>query len=510
MEQLNFDYNHVSLYKTVFTSVFAHEETAELIVPDAQPDILRFVETGAVALMRSKEGERGQVRVTGVTDVCVTYLPDGGGGVRKLETSIPFSAQAESPDITQDCLICARVSVAGTETRMINPRKILIRVNLTVDVMCCAAQELRIASDAQNAENAAAELLNGECSAQMLTELTEKTFLISDDLSVPALKSPSAELLRQGYTLNTGEFSVVGSRIIVKGEVVLELLYRPEGGGLACFEHTIPYSQIVDFELPCEDSVFDVWPMLTGAYLSPDDSEPGRFAVELHAVVQCARYTRQRIDYVADAYSTKYALDCAQEKHTLRSLDSCSTVSAMIKGTVPAAAPVGSVISVNVFLAQPAAEQTEGQRGITVPANVVMIYETEDGRLLSAVQKLACTLPLEGDAESVLMFSAAWSGEYHTSVTASGVDVRIPVALTVRRFSFCRFAAIETASYDPEKPLDCAGRPSVVLRRIGDGDTVWQLAKKYCSTRELILQSNGLESETDVCAGNMLLSPRRR
>ena len=479
-------------------------------MPDAQPDILRFVETGATALMRSKEGDRGQVRITGLTDVCVTYLPDGGSGVRKLETSIPFTAQAEAPEVTQDCLICARVSVTGTDTRMINPRKIMIRVNLSVEVMCCVAQDLEIASGATETEDAAAQLLPSACSVQTLTEVTEKTFLISDDVSIPALKSSSAELLRQRYTLHADEYSVVGSRIIVKGEVTLELLYRPEDGGLACFEHAIPYSQIVDFATPCEDSTFDVWLMLTGAYLSPDDDEPGRYAIELHAVAQCAKYTRQEIDYIADLYSTKYALDCTEEKYTMRNLESCEVLPAMIKGTVTASAPVSAVISVNVFLSQPVMNRTGEAREAAVAADLVLIYETEDGRLLSASQRLSCAVPMDGDNESIYMLSAVWNGECHTSVTASGVDVRIPVELSVRRFGLSRFTAVEAATYDPEKQLDCSGRPSLVLRRFSDTDTVWQLAKKYCSTQSLILQSNGLENERDVCIGDMLLIPRRR
>ena len=510
MEQLNFEHKTEKLYRTVFTSTIAHEETAELIVPDAQPDILRFVETGATALMRSKEADPGQVRVTGMIDVCVTYLPDGGGGVRKLETGIPFTAQADSPEITPECLICARVLETAADARMINPRKILIRVNLSVEVLCCTAQELDIAARLDAAEAAAAQPLPGSCCIQALCAVTEKTFLISDDLSVPPLKAPGAELLRSRYTLGHAAYSVAGSRVVIRGEAAVELLYRPEGGGIAGFSYTVPYSQMIEFDAPCEDGAVDVWPMLTGAYLSPDGDEPGRYTLELHAVVQCACYTRRELSYVADVYSTRYALDCTEENYTLRSLEECGAVSTVIRGTVPASAPVSTVVSANVYLSQPVTDRSGGGQTAAVSAEVVLIYETEDGRILSAAQKLSGTTPLEGDADSVYVLSAAWNGECHTSVTASGVDVRIPVELTVRRFFLHRFTAVTGASYDPEKPLNWAGRPSVVLRRFAAGDSVWALAKKYGSTRQLICQANGLGEETEIRVGDMLLIPRRR
>ena len=54
------------------------------------------------------------------------------------------------------------------------------------------------------------------------------------------------------------------------------------------------------------------------------------------------------------------------------------------------------------------------------------------------------------------------------------------------------------------------GFPSLVLRSLGPEETLWDLAKRCRSTVPMILAANGLESEADAGAGNLLLVPRKR
>ena len=69
--------------KNVFSATLPQEETMEMIVPDAMPDIERIVDTDANVFLRSKSTDSGRIMVTGVADVTVLYCPEGEMGVRK-------------------------------------------------------------------------------------------------------------------------------------------------------------------------------------------------------------------------------------------------------------------------------------------------------------------------------------------------------------------------------------------------------------------------------------------
>ena len=52
--------------------------------------------------------------------------------------------------------------------------------------------------------------------------------------------------------------------------------------------------------------------------------------------------------------------------------------------------------------------------------------------------------------------------------------------------------------------------PSLVLRMLKKGESLWNLAKQYRTTVEEILKANELTEEAAAAGGQMLLIPRKR
>jgi hypothetical protein len=101
--------NHV---KSVLNASIPSEETMEMIVPDALPDILRIVDTDAVVYLRSKSTDPGRVTVTGVAAVTVIYCGENESGVYKLDLEIPFTAAASDGEIQPSTRVTANVTVS--------------------------------------------------------------------------------------------------------------------------------------------------------------------------------------------------------------------------------------------------------------------------------------------------------------------------------------------------------------------------------------------------------------
>ena len=104
------------------------EETAEVIVPDAQPDIWQVWDASTCLLLQRKEVREGQAALYGLLKVTILYQPEGTGGVERMEATLPFDAAPELPGLTRQSLLYVSPKVLGTETRLLNPRKILVRV----------------------------------------------------------------------------------------------------------------------------------------------------------------------------------------------------------------------------------------------------------------------------------------------------------------------------------------------------------------------------------------------
>lgn len=63
-------------FDMVLDTGLTREETLEMIVPDACPDILRVVETDGRVLIGRREAVAGRVELTGTFQLCVLYVPD--------------------------------------------------------------------------------------------------------------------------------------------------------------------------------------------------------------------------------------------------------------------------------------------------------------------------------------------------------------------------------------------------------------------------------------------------
>lgn len=74
---LNLKQEEIRYIKAVYRNTLVKEETAEVVVPDSLPDIMRIIDADAVALLRSKEADGGRVTITGIVNVSVIYIPDG-------------------------------------------------------------------------------------------------------------------------------------------------------------------------------------------------------------------------------------------------------------------------------------------------------------------------------------------------------------------------------------------------------------------------------------------------
>ena len=138
---MEFERDTIINYDTVAEVTLCQEETLESIVPDACPDILRIVDVCGQATLSGKQAREGSAQVTGMVRASILYQPEGGGGLRRMEVGLPFTCQAEAPGLTERGTVLASPRLRGAEARALNPRKVLLRVDLAVDITACQPVE---------------------------------------------------------------------------------------------------------------------------------------------------------------------------------------------------------------------------------------------------------------------------------------------------------------------------------------------------------------------------------
>ena len=289
----------------------------ESIVPDACPDILRICDTEGVVCLRDKVLQDGRVELSGSVRAALLYLPDGEEGIRRMEVELPFSCTLEHPALTPLCRVVALPRVQGADARLINPRKVLVRVDLAFCVQVYAPVEDDICSGVLAPEEAGVQQMSEQCDACTTVCVQEKPFTFSDEISLSGSKPEAEELLKCRAALRCSESKVIGNKLIFKGESQLQMLYRSSAGGLCTAEYELPFSQIMEITGAGEESTCDVYVVLTGLDCALDSGDGRTISVSMGLLAQAVVREERTLQMLTDVYSTAFQLTAESRTYTL-------------------------------------------------------------------------------------------------------------------------------------------------------------------------------------------------
>ena len=220
-------------YRCVAHDMFSQEETLESIVPDACPDIARIVAASGKVFLKDKERGEGTLRLSGTAKVTVLYIPEGGENElpRALEVSIPFQCARDDPQFHAGCPVLADLQAPSADARTINPRKMLVRVNLSVWAAAYEKERRELSADLTGGEGEGLQKQITPRKCCVIPGVAEKPFTFSDVLRPPASRPEIEEVLCCRTERGTADAKFIGKKLVLKGDVQLSVLYR-SGEGL--------------------------------------------------------------------------------------------------------------------------------------------------------------------------------------------------------------------------------------------------------------------------------------
>ncbi len=501
----------VPFYKNLFNADVTQEETMEMIVPDAMPDIVRIIETDAVLIMRSKEAEAGRATVGGVINAVVLYLSEGDEQIKKLELKMPFTAAFDNAAADSSARLTAKASVCSIDSRILNPRKVLVRADVCTQISGYGFVKLELCG-AGGDMAADMEVLEERRSVKSVADVREKTFVISDDYILPASAMPIGELLDCRFTILSEDVRTVGSKLIIKGTAMVSVLYLSRGEGELCrSEFSSVFSQIVEMEAVSEPE-FAVTIMPTGMYFDLADGPNGTLMItmELHAVAQIVVIENREIEYISDIYSTVYDLVCQNESYGIDTVESSSVIRETASKNIETYVQAKSIVCVNAFTGKTSKINSDDGCRFETMVCIEVVYRSEDGRMFSVRDKMEVSAMWEDPCENVAWVCSVDYGDATAAILPDAVEVRVNVDFMVTALKVQTLEAVTGAGCDDTAVRDISMLPSVTLRRMANGDTLWLLAKRYNSSRALILEANGLEEMTEQDEGRLLIIPKRR
>lgn len=490
-----------SLRRTAHVSL-AQDETQEIIIPDSMPDAARTLICYAEPELQSKTARAGSLLVTGTLRAGCLYMGEDGT-VQLLTAAMPFTVQLESPELTETAQTAASVSVRSADSRLINSRKLLLRVQVVACADSYAPAEQMLCTPAH--PPACLQLREQTYSNHVPVALAERVFQLSEELELPEGKARIDRLVNVSLQPVVAETNIVGSRAVMKGSANLRVTYLDEQSHVHTLQLSVPFSQYC--QLPDDyDSgeEAEVTLCVTGVQLEPIASEQSqKLLFGAGILAQCTVIAQQELCVVQDAYTTKGAFTPQwQEQELVMRLDAQTLREPLHPSFARAAA---AVLDCRLYPDAQALERTQDGVVIHVPLRADILY-TDDAGVLQGESfrtELSCRTALcetgVCEAEVQLLpdgYAAAGSGT---------IELHYDARFTLHAFCAQKLRTLAGGTLDPDAK-GSAQRPSVIICRTDDAQELWELAKRYGTTAHAIAAANHL-TQPDVEAGRLLLIP---
>ena len=509
--ELELNTTHLNCYDTVLDTTLFHEETLETIVPDACPDILRIVDCEAMVCLKGKEAQEGRAEISGSVRAAVLYLPDGAEGIRRMTVTIPFTCSAEALGIHAGCLVTAMPRVHSADARSLNPRKVLTRVDLAVEVSVFARQTESLCDGVTCPAEGGIQQLTETQNAYLVTAVEEKPFSFSDDVSISGAKPRAEELLKSRADIECSESKLIGNKLIFKGEVHLQLLYRDPSNTLCPASFDLPFSQIMEVSGVEEEADCALQVQLTGCECILNDGNDGdsMISVALALLAQAVVREVRPVQLLSDVYSTVCGLHAERRTYTFHQLVENGERRVMVREILETMTAARSVADIYVNVGG-AGQTREGERvTLTADTTVTVVYIGEDGGLSTITRPLQAACPVDLPGDCAVTCRCRLGGERFATPAGGGVEVRYSIDFQYLALTARNTTGVSDIQMDEDSPRDTANQPSIVLRMVGEGERLWDIAKAYGTTTGDIVQANALEEES-LPMGQLLLIPKKR
>jgi len=479
--EIKLNKDSVSYYSKVLCIEFSQEETAENIVPDTLPDIATVVDADAMAVLRGKDISDGRLTVNGMVFGYILYRSEEGE-LRRMPVQLPFSAHWDNSSISQNSRSTVKLTVSSFEGRIINSRKLLLRAEVAVSAEIFHMVTCEYTSGAECEQ---LELLKETINFSHICAVGERTFNISEDLQLPAGKPQIDSVLKYRAKLSCNEVKAVGSRLVVKGNAALCVLYKAVDGGEFCSaDFTIPFSQIYDTDCSNDITAADAALMLTGIYLDANETtaEPtSSIKIEIGAVAQFCAWSESQINCLCDAYSTQNEVAMTLGSSKLNESKSSAARDEIISLVINTQPSAKGITDVYTYLGKQRMEN-----GACVwPLSAKVLYEGEDEKMISASGSAEVRIAIEAGTRV-----SAEIGEISGKIISGGVELRIPVKYSIVVEDEIGFATPEELSVDEECVKDISRQPSIVVIKTDGCTSLWSMAKQFNTTISAINEAN--------------------
>lgn len=478
----------------------------DMIVPDAKPDILNTINTSGNACIYKKEIMDGKIRLDGNILTYIMYLADGStDNIRGLSTGLDFSETINIPELEIGMNVDVMPTVKFIECRVLNGRKIAIKVTLEIAMKLYSKESIEIITEL-NDENIQILSQNMKVNS-LLGDGTTKAF-IKENISISSTDN-LAEILSAQICLVDKDIKISYNKVLAKSEVEIKMAYLTEDGRICRIQSRLPLVGFIDMPNIKEENICETSYMIKNIIIKPNSIEEHSIYIEMEVEISCMTYEEKEIRTIQDMYCpgqkmefNRVMVNTITDKQYKKNI--CNIRE---KINVPEIQN-GAIVDVGINPIINKENKLNGKISFEGEMELNFIF-TDNSAVGINTKKI--TVPFEQtvegieNAENCKIDTIIEVNSQEFSNQAGVVESNIDLNFETDAYRTTAIPVINNITSTPQEELEDY---SVIIYVVKPGDTLWKIAKRFGSTVDDIVRVNGIERPDRLNVGEKIYIPR--
>ncbi len=480
----------------------------DAIIPDIKPDILNAINTNGTVCVYKKEIMDGKVRLDGSINLYIMYLPDNETDtVRSLNTSLDFTQIIDIEEAREDMTLEDEVTIRGIECKVLNGRKVSIKANTNIMVKIYSNENMEIISQVENMPDI--QMLNNRVEVNSLLGTGRTKIYAKENVTIENIDEV-AEIMKLDLKLANKDIKISYNKVLAKADLDVKIMYLTEDNRINIAQSQIPVMGFVDIANVSEEDVCDTNYSIKNILVKPNNNETHGIYVEVQIELTCSAYERREINIIQDLYSPNEEVRFAQRELNAMTNKQNKRDILQIKEQVQIPEIIGHRLY-DVEIRPNIVEENILNDKVVYDGNLQLkfIYEADNTAMID-IKTIELNFNFSTEIKGVNKRS-----EVSTNINVSSqdfiigqngnIDCNINLEFEINVSMTTGINIIENLNVEE---LQEENGYSMIIYFVKQGDTLWNIAKRFKSTVEDIARVNGIEDVNRIRVGEQLFIPK--
>ena len=489
----------------------------EYLIPDTHPDVEEILTVEARPIIINKELIGDKIVLEGKVEYTVIYLArEDGLVVNSVNYNQNFTNNIDLNQGEYKVICEAQCNVEHIEANIMNERKISIQGIITIDWELYKSNEFEFVKDIEGSDEVEVlkktETIN-KISANEDVELMGKC-MIRVGMDKPQIN----KILKCSLRLHKKEVKIADDKIYFGCYCKLNILYKGDNSkDIIALEDDIYLSKEEEVKGVTSDMIPTVCYEISNNDLMLEEDDLGEIRIindEFIVKANVKVFSKENIDAIKDAYSNKCLIGLRKDEHEVGILHGANSAESIVKYNIQLKEKdlkPEHIISANATIILTDKQVMKDRVVIEGIVKADVLYETtNDEKYLANVKAeipFSAMIDMFGVNEGMKSIVKGTLENIDASIEGNSIAIKATIILSGKVLYEMNKEFIsdivEEEGDMPEK------KASITIYVVGEGDTFWDLAKKYNTTVDDIIKINKIEDSEHIEEGQKLIIPGR-